>query len=58
VAGVSLDLAYPLLNAPATGDAFTVYFGCDHTQFTCTNKFNDLANFRGFPYVPQTTYAV
>jgi uncharacterized phage protein (TIGR02218 family) len=58
IAGVSLGLAYPLLNAPVAGDAFTVYFGCDHTQGTCTAKFNNLANFRGFPYVPSATYAV
>jgi uncharacterized phage protein (TIGR02218 family) len=57
VAGVSLTLAYPLYVAPANGDSFTVYFGCDHTQGTCTNKFNNLANFRGFPYVPTPTYA-
>jgi uncharacterized phage protein (TIGR02218 family) len=58
VAGVSLALSYPLLNAPSAGDAFTAYFGCDHTQFTCTNKFNNLANFRGFPYIPAPTFAV
>jgi uncharacterized phage protein (TIGR02218 family) len=58
VAGVSLTLSYPLLNAPSAGDAFTAYFGCDHTQFTCTNKFNNLANFRGFPYIPAPTFAV
>ncbi|MGH6836531.1 MAG: DUF2163 domain-containing protein [Methylocella sp.] len=57
VAGVSLTLAYPLYTAPATGDAFTVYFGCDHTQATCTTKFNNLVNFRGFPYIPPPTYA-
>jgi uncharacterized phage protein (TIGR02218 family) len=58
VAGVSLSLAYPLLNAPGTGDAFTAYWGCDHTQNTCKNKFNNLANFRGFPYIPPPTFAV
>ncbi|MGH6838715.1 MAG: DUF2163 domain-containing protein [Methylocella sp.] len=57
IAGVSLTLSYPLQNAPATGDAFTVYFGCDHTQATCATKFNNVANFRGFPYVPPPTYA-
>lgn len=57
-AGVSLSLSYPLLNAPATGDAFTVYVGCDHTQNTCTVKFNNLVNFRGFPYVPSATWAI
>ncbi|MGH6822811.1 MAG: DUF2163 domain-containing protein [Methylocella sp.] len=58
IAGVSLGLSYPLLNAPSAGDAFTVYFGCDHSQATCTSKFNNLANFRGFPYIPPPTYAL
>ncbi len=58
ISTISLTLAYPLLNPPAMGDAFTVYQGCDHTQATCANKFNNLANFRGFPYVPNASYAV
>jgi uncharacterized phage protein (TIGR02218 family) len=58
VAATSLSLSYPLLNAPAAGDTFTSYWGCDHTQSTCTNKFNNLANFRGFPYIPPPTFAV
>jgi hypothetical protein len=58
IAGVSLDLSYPLLNAPSAGDAFTAYFGCDHTMGTCGSpKFNNLANFRGFPFIPPATYA-
>ncbi|WP_158812531.1 DUF2163 domain-containing protein [Methylocapsa sp. S129] len=52
VAGVSLTLIYPLPSPPTTGDAFTVYQGCDHTPATCKARFNNLANFRGFPYVP------
>jgi uncharacterized phage protein (TIGR02218 family) len=52
VAGVSLGLMYPLPSPPAIGDAFTVYQGCDHTPGTCKGQFNNLANFRGFPYVP------
>ncbi len=51
-AGVGYTLMYPLPFAPAVGDAFNVAFGCDHTQATCTGKFNNLSNFRGFPYVP------
>ena len=31
----ALNLMYPLPFAPAPGDAFTVYAGCDHTQATC-----------------------
>jgi uncharacterized phage protein (TIGR02218 family) len=52
VIGSALNLVYPLPFAPATGDAFTVYAGCDHTQATCVSRFNNGANFRGFPYVP------
>jgi uncharacterized phage protein (TIGR02218 family) len=57
-AGTSLTLAYPLEEAPSEGDAFTVYFGCDHTPVTCRVKFNDFVNFRGFPYVPPPQMAV
>jgi uncharacterized phage protein (TIGR02218 family) len=52
VAGASLALMYPLPAAPAAGDAFTVYSGCDHTPATCAAKFGNLARLRGFPYVP------
>ncbi len=51
-AGAALTLMYPLPFAPATGDAFIVYAGCDHTQGTCQGRFNNVSNFRGFPYVP------
>ena len=51
-AGVGYSLMYPLPFAPAPGDEFNVAFGCDHTQATCQGKFNNLTNFRGFPYVP------
>ncbi len=54
----ALYLAYPLPYAPATGDAFTAYQGCDHTQATCNGRFKNLTNFRGFPYVPPPTFAI
>jgi uncharacterized phage protein (TIGR02218 family) len=50
--GSAFNLMYPLPFAPAPGDAFTVAYGCDHTMNTCQTKFNNLANFRGFPFVP------
>lgn len=34
------------------GDPFTAYAGCDKTQATCASKFNNLAHFKGFPYIP------
>lgn len=58
VSAGTLTLGYPLQSAPAAGDSFTVYFGCDHTPGTCQAKFNNLANFRGFPYVPPPQMAV
>lgn len=47
-----VNLSYPLPIAPSVSDAFTAYPGCDKTQATCTGKFNNVVNFRGFPYVP------
>lgn len=48
----AISLAYPLPVTPGVGDTFTAYPGCDKTQSTCINKFNNVASFRGFPYVP------
>jgi hypothetical protein len=45
-------LTQPLPYAPAASDTFTVYPGCDKSQRTCQLKFNNIANFAGFPYVP------
>ena len=53
VPGVSATLQFPLPATPAVGDGFTVFQGCDHTKATCLAKFNNLARFRGFPFVPQ-----
>ena len=47
-----LTLAYPLDHAPAAGDAFTAAQGCDHSMATCQARFGNLANFRGYPFVP------
>ncbi len=52
VNGTSLTLMYPLPAPPGVGDAFNVAFGCDHTRGTCQAKFANLANFRGFPFIP------
>lgn len=48
----AFTVSLPLPFAPAAGDAFTAWPGCDKTQATCTTKFNNLANFRGFPFIP------
>lgn len=48
----------PLPFAPSAGETFTAYPGDDKTQATCTNKFSNLANFGGFPYVPAPETAI
>ena len=57
IAGTSLTLNYPLYTAPAAGDAFTAYQGCDHRLATCQTQFANQANFRGFPFTPPPTVA-
>ncbi|QAY96713.1 hypothetical protein CWB41_14035 [Methylovirgula ligni] len=49
---------YPLPASPAPGDTFAASFGCDRTKTTCQSRFNNLANFLGFPYVPPPTFSV
>lgn len=45
-----------LLEAPVRsivgGDAFTIRAGCDKRIETCSTKFANTANFRGFPHIP------
>ncbi len=50
-------LSYPLEVAPDAGDTFTVTVGCDKTPGVCNARFSNLDNFRGFPYVPQSSIA-
>lgn len=54
----NIVLSLPLPYAPAVGDAFEAYPGCDRLQGTCEGKFNNKAKFKGFPYVPvpETVY--
>ncbi len=37
----------------AAGMTVALYPGCDHTLATCDAKFNNAANYGGFPYMPQ-----
>lgn len=45
-------LTNPLPYVPNPGDSYTIYPGCDRTKYTCLTRFNNLTNFRGYPYVP------
>ena len=57
-AGQFFTFNSPLPFVPNAGDSFTAYPGCDKTQSTCTNKFSNLVNFEGFPYVPAPETAI
>jgi uncharacterized phage protein (TIGR02218 family) len=46
-------LAYPLYIIPAPGDTFTLTQGCNKTRDICRDQFNNLPNFRGFPFIPK-----
>lgn len=53
-----LTVMQPFGRTPAAGDLFTVRPGCDKLFATCSAKFTNTGNFRGYPYipVPETTY--
>lgn len=53
-----LSTLLPFPSAPAAGDTFNAYPGCDKTQATCTGKFANLAHFEGFPYIPAPVNAL
>lgn len=49
--GAALDLVLPTAFAIQVGDTFSVKAGCDKTLETCRTKFNNVANFGGFPHI-------
>ncbi len=53
-----INLWQALPYAPAPGDQFTVYPGCDKSVFACRNKFNNLLNYGGFPFTPNEETAL
>jgi uncharacterized phage protein (TIGR02218 family) len=57
-AGGAFTFVSPWPTAPAIGDTFSAFAGCNKTLGTCTAKFGNIAHFRGFPEipVPETVY--
>lgn len=45
---LELPMPYPL----SAGDAYTAHAGCDYSLATCRDRFSNVLNFRGEPYVP------
>jgi len=53
LASGQVSVAYPFSYAPAAGDTFNIYPGCNKL-FTgdCLGKFANQANFKGHPFIP------
>jgi len=51
------ELFLPMAYAVGIGDAFQITAGCDGNATTCRNRFNNLANFRGEPYIIGNSYS-
>ena len=49
--GTRLTFFAPPAVAPAAGDAVTLRPGCDHSWGTCKAKFDNAANYGGFPFM-------
>ena len=50
--GGVFTLFLPMVDNIAVGDTATVVAGCNKTLTTCRDVFDNVVNFRGFPYVP------
>lgn len=48
----SVSIFNPFPAAPAPGDTFMIYPGCDKAMATCQAKFSNLTHFRGMPFIP------
>ena len=47
----------PLGEPVGLGDTFTIVAGCDGNATTCRNRFHNLVNFRGEPYIIGNSYS-
>lgn len=48
-----IEITYEMPNYPSGGATLTLYPGCDHSMSTCINKYDNLDNYGGFPYMTQ-----
>jgi uncharacterized phage protein (TIGR02218 family) len=52
VGGTYFKPLIPLPDIPGIGDGVRLWAGCDKTRNVCESRFNNLAFFRGFPFIP------
>ncbi|MEO5376066.1 MAG: DUF2163 domain-containing protein [Alphaproteobacteria bacterium] len=50
--GADITLFVPVPREIAVGDSFTIHPGCDRTAATCRQRYDNIINFRGEPFVP------
>jgi uncharacterized phage protein (TIGR02218 family) len=48
----TFTMARPFPSVPGIGGTLRAYEGCPKTLAACRDRFSNLVNFRGFPYVP------
>jgi uncharacterized phage protein (TIGR02218 family) len=48
----SIALLEPPVRTITAGDTFVIRAGCDKRLETCSSRFANAANFRGFPHIP------
>jgi len=56
--GRVIELWHPLGARVAPGDALRIEAGCNKRMATCQFKFNNLANFQGFPDIPGDDWTI
>jgi len=49
--GINLTMVAPMPGLTAGMDV-QLYAGCDHAVATCRDRFNNLTNYGGFPFIP------
>jgi len=57
-AGRVIELWHPLGARVASGDMLRIEAGCDKRSSNCQFKFNNLANFQGFPDIPGDDWTI
>jgi len=50
--GTTLTLFLPMPYQPSPSDTFTIEPGCNKTAIMCDQKYNNIVNFRGEPFIP------
>lgn len=53
-----LELVLNMVFPVEVGDAFEIFPGCDKSLATCKNRYNNVVNFRGEPFIPSMSTSI